>query len=160
MTAWPTISDGELPRRRGELPEVTRGMPHQQASQNAPAELQEALLSRAAALEGVEVVPSSISVPGARALRLHPDLAGGPDAFMVGTEFAHLHPSYDGSLHVVLPPETAREVVATGWGDPHPLAGSRLSEGMVMVFGPRDPEELEVVWEILRASYLYARGEG
>jgi len=49
-----------------------------------------------------------ISVPGALALSLPQDLALGPvAAFMVGTEFAHLHPVPDYSLHLVLPAAAA-----------------------------------------------------
>ena len=67
-------------------------MPYQQLSQNAPPELQGALFARAAALPGVVVGPSNVSVPGARAFHLDEAHAGGaPGAYMVGREFAHLH---------------------------------------------------------------------
>lgn len=53
-----------------------------------------------------------ISVPGAVALTLEPDMALGPqNAFMIGTEFAHLHPVPDYSLHVILPPEFAGSAI-------------------------------------------------
>jgi phospholipase/carboxylesterase len=41
---------------------------------------------------------------------------------------------------------------------PHPWAGTRLSAGFVMLFGPRTPEELETVHGIVRASHAYAAG--
>ncbi|MFH0352403.1 MAG: hypothetical protein ACHBMF_10820 [Chromatiales bacterium] len=44
-------------------------------------------------------------------------------------------------------------VLVHGWGEPHPISGT------MMVFGPRDAEELEIVLGIVRASYDYARGE-
>src|ERR1700716_3524457 len=99
-----------LPQRAGEKPKTLHQMPHQQDSQNAPPEMQEALLERIAALPGVIVGPSGVSVPGARAFHLAPAHAAGPrDASMVANEFAHLHPAYDGSLHLVLPEPAARE---------------------------------------------------
>jgi phospholipase/carboxylesterase len=73
-------------------------------------------------------------------------------------EFAHLHPEYDGSLHLVLPITLARDVMVKGWGVAHPLAGLRLSPGMVMIFGPRDVAELAVVTAIVSASHAYASG--
>ena len=73
-------------------------------------------------------------------------------------EFAHLHPAYDGSLHLALPAARAADVVARGWGTPHPWAGSRLSLGFTMVYGPHDAEELEVVAGIVAASHAYASG--
>jgi len=149
-----------LPERRGPRPRTTPTNPHQQLDQNAPIHLQEALFERARALPGVRVGPSRISVPGARAFILDEELAAGPpEAFLVDREFAHLHPPYDGSLHLMLPETTARLVVAKGWGELHPLARRGwLPPTAIMVYGPRDEDELEVVWTILQASYAFARG--
>jgi hypothetical protein len=149
-----------LPDRAGPPPETGPSMPHQQLTQNAPPGLQEALLARAAGLPGVRVGRSGVSVPGARAFVLDPDLATGPpEAFMVGTEFAHLHPPYDGSMHLALPAEAAAELERKGWGELHPLARAGvMPPTAIMVFGPRDEAELEVVWTILQASYAFARG--
>ncbi len=135
-------------------------MPHQQLTQNAPPELQEALFARGAALPGVRVGRSGVSVPGARAFILDEALAQGPpEAFVVGTEFAHLHPPYDGSLHLSLPAEAAADLETRGWGELHPLAHMGvMPPTALMVFGPRDAEELEVVWTIVQASHAFARG--
>ena len=79
---------------------------------------------------------------------------------MQGTEFAHLHPAYDGSLHLVVTEEQARAVIEAGWGEFHPLVGlGVMPPTNLMVFGPRDEGELEVVWQIVQASYVNARGE-
>ena len=153
-----TIDLSVLPQRRGDAPQTNPRMPHQQVSQNAPTVLQEALFERAATLPGVIVGRSHVSVPGARAFHLDDAHAAGPrDAFMVGTEFAHLHPEEDGSLHLVLPEPLARQVIERGWGEFHPM----VQQGMMpptnlMVFGPRDEAELEIVWSIVEASYANA----
>jgi phospholipase/carboxylesterase len=128
----------------------------------APADLQEALFARAAQLPGVVVGASHVSVPGARAFHLDDaHAAGPPGAFMVGTEFAHLHPPYDGSLHLVLPEALARLVVDRGWGEMHPLVASgRMPPTTIMLFGPRDAAELETVWEIIQASHANASTPG
>jgi phospholipase/carboxylesterase len=138
---------------------VSWTIPQQQESQNAPAELQERLFHDVSALAGVDVGPSRISVPGARGLVLHEGSAD-EQAFLVPQvgEFAHLHPSYDGSLHLVLPPELAADVSTKGWGRPHMWAGTRLSPGFTMVFGPRDEDELATVRGIVAASHAYASG--
>jgi hypothetical protein len=135
-------------------------MPHQQLDQIAPPELQQELFERCRSLAGVVVGRSHVSVPGARALHLEPELAGGvPEAFMRGTEFAHLHPAYDGSLHLALPAEAAAAVIAAGWGEAHPLVEQGVMPAtQLMVYGPRDPEELEIVWRIVEESYAFARG--
>lgn len=149
-----------LPQRAGERPQTHYDMPHQQESQNAPTELQEALFERVAALPGVIVGPSGVSVPGARAFHLDPAHAAGPrDAFMVGNEFAHLHPAYDGSLHLVLPEAEAREVIAKGWGEFHPLVEQGIAPPTnVMVYGPRNEAELDTVMHIVRAAHANATG--
>jgi phospholipase/carboxylesterase len=157
--AWPTRDVAPVPARAGPRPEVHWDIPQQQRSQNAPADLQEELHSRIVALGGVQESDSSISVPGARAFLL-PDGTGPDEAYLVPQvrEFAHLHPGYDGSLHLSLPPEQAADLVAHGWGVPHPWAGTRLSSGFVMLVGPRTPEELETVLGVVRASHEYATG--
>lgn len=157
--AWPTVPDGGLPERDGDRPEVSWTIPQQQETQNAPPELQERLFDEVRQLSGVDVGPSRISVPGAQGFTLH---EGSTDeqAFLVPQvgEFAHLHPAYDGSLHVVLPPEQAADVSIKGWGRPHMWAGTRLSPGFMLVHGPRDHDELTTVLGIVAASHAYATG--
>lgn len=157
--AWPTLPGGTLPEREGPRPSVSWTIPQQQESDNAPAELQEALFARMSALPGVESGPSQISVPGARAV-LAPDATGPEEAFLVPSarEFAHLHPAYDGSLHLVLPVDLAADAVAKGWAQVHMLAGIRLSPGFVLVYGPRTEAELEVVAGLVGASHRFALG--
>lgn len=161
QAGWPALPHGRLPERRGEGPEVSVTTPQQQQSQNAPPHLQEALFNRIVQLEGVATAPSAISVPGARAFFLGSGNARGPrEAFIVPDlgEFAHLHPAYDGSLHLALPVELAHDALAKGWAVAHPLAGLRLAPGMVLIFGPRDPTELKIVTAIVQASHSYAAG--
>ena len=159
QTSWPTLPSGHLPGRAGPRPKVSWTIPQQQESQNAPADLQERLFEEVRTLSGVDVGPSRISVPGARGFTLR-EGSDDEQAFLVPEvgEFAHLHPAYDGSLHLVLPPELAAEVSTKGWGRPHMLAGTRLSPGFMMVYGPRDDDELATVLGIVAASRAYASG--
>ena len=134
-------------------------IPQQQESQNAPAQLQERLFDEVRALPGVDVGPSRISVPGARGFTLR-EGSDDDQAYLVPQvgEFAHLHPAYDGSLHLVLPADLAADVSAKGWGRPHMWAGTRLSAGFMLVYGPRDEDELATVRGIVAASHAYATG--
>jgi Family of unknown function (DUF5519) len=126
---------------------------HRQLDQIAPVPLQDELAHRVAALDGIQIAQSAISVPGARGFFLDPRHPGGPAAaFMAGREFAHLHPAHDGSMHLSLPGPMRAEAIATGWAEPHPLVGTP------MIFGPRDAAELELVWQIFLASYRFAAG--
>ncbi len=156
---WAGMADG-LPLRRGPRPRVSTTIPQQQLSDTAPVALQEELHRRIVALVGVRSAPSAISVPGARGFVLAPPHAGPPEAFLVpgAGEFAHLHPGFDGSLHVALPPGHAAEAVVRGWAVAHPLAGVRLTPGMVMLYGPRDESELEVVAAVVATAHAWATG--
>lgn len=139
-----------VPRRRGEPPLVSAA-PHEQVTQTAPPQLQERLYELAAALPEVEVGQSFDAVAGSRAFHLPPLRARGPaEAFLQGTEFAHLHPGYDGSMHLALPPRLRQAVLDAGWGQVNPDSGTLL------VYGPRDDQELDVVWTLLRSAYRYA----
>ena len=73
-------------------------------------------------------------------------------------EFAHLHPEDDGSLHLALPPALAADAITRGWAVAHPLAGVRLTPGMVLVYGPRDDRELEIVAGIVATAHAWAVG--
>lgn len=161
--SWSGLAAGaRLPERSGTRPAVSTTIPQQQRDDNAPAELQEELFARISALSGVVTGPAAISVPAARGLFL----PGAPDraarAFLVpdAREFAHLHPRYDGSLHLSLPPPLAAQAIALGWAVAHPLAGIRLTPGMVMVYGPRDERELDIVTTIVTTSHAWVSGDG
>ncbi len=149
-----------LPRRQGEPPMTDRGLPHEQLSQNPPANIYARLKDQAFDFEFVERRPSIISVPGAEGLWLLEE--GGhscAEAFMRGNEFAHVHPLYDGSLHMMLPEDDIPELLEKGWGESHPLVSvGRVPPGLAMVYGPRDPAELDVVLGLIDTSYRFARG--
>jgi hypothetical protein len=144
-------------QRPGPRPRTTPTNPHTQLDQQAPADLQEAVFAFAQSLEGVAVGPSAVSVPGARAFHLPGCTQAGRGCFMIEREFAHLHPRSDGSLHMTLPPEIVDRVIERGWAERHPLSGKHgLPNNIVMVYGPRDAPELEVVQDLVLASYQHA----
>jgi phospholipase/carboxylesterase len=158
---WPTLTEG-LPDRAGPRPRVTATIPQQQTTDNSPPELQEKLFARLSALADVDTGQSAISVPGARGFVLTRTHTTGPEqAFLVPQvrEFAHLHPGHDGSLHIALPVGLAADAIRHGWAVAHPLAGIRLTPGMVLVYGPRDERELDIVTAIVSTSHAWATGE-
>ena len=112
------MNESVLPKRSGSRPKTTPTNLHTQLEQNPEREVVDELATRVFALPGVEERPSAISVPGARALWLREELPAGPqEAFMIGREFAHIHPMPDGSLHAALPPEVAQEALRKGWAE-------------------------------------------
>lgn len=150
-----------VPARGGLRPRTTSSNPHvqfgqQQSDDRARAELREHLDR----LPDVVWEASGISVPGARALTLSPGGAAGPtEAFMAGTEFAHLHPAPDYSLHMRLPEDVAGSAIEAGWAEQHPMAVRGLiPPNTVMVYAPRDSDEVAIVARLVRLSYDYASG--
>ena len=90
-----------LPVRRGEKPHTTSQLPHSQLDQHGPDHIIDKLHDFCFSLDGVENQHSAISVPGSRALVMHESHECNHDAFMIGREFAHIHPHTDsGSKHV------------------------------------------------------------
>lgn len=149
-----------LPWRQGEKPKTNYGLPHEQLDQNPPPDIYAKLKDRAYDFPFVERRPSIISVPGAEALWLLEE--GGhscAEAFMKGNEFAHVHPPYDGSMHMMLPEDDVPDLLEKGWGEIHPLVPEgRAPPTLVMVYGPRDEGELDVIQTLIDASYKFARG--
>jgi Family of unknown function (DUF5519) len=144
-------------KRRGPRPRTTPTNPHTQLDQIAPVALQEEVFALAGALAGVVVGRSFVSVPGARAFHLPACGNAAPAGFMIEREFAHLHPARDGSLHMALPPAIVDTVIDNGWAERHPLAGKHgLPNNIVMVYGPRDDAELEIVAALVSASHAGA----
>jgi hypothetical protein len=155
----PALVD-ELPQRAGPRPRTTPTNPHTQLDQQ-PADLRltEELARRIFSLPGVLERPSGISVPGARALTLAPEEpTGPPEAFLIDREFAHLHPHPDRSLHAMLPTGLVEQAVEAGWAEPHPVAlRGLIPPTAVMLYAPRDDEELDVIEQLVKASHAFAR---
>lgn len=146
-----------LPQRSGPQPLTHKGMPHAQIGVRPVPEVHAELFRRAYSLPDVKNRPTMISVPGARALWLREDIPlAHPEAIAVGREFAHIHP--DGSLHVSLPEERAREAIEAGWAEPHPLGQYLGNLGMVMLYTPRTMEELDVVFQLIVDSHNFVTG--
>ncbi|MEM9357750.1 MAG: hypothetical protein AAGB04_16215 [Pseudomonadota bacterium] len=148
----------KLPVRAGQKPNTTNRLPHSQLDQHGPDEVIRGLHEWCFSLPWVENEDSGISVPGSRALVLHQARDCNHDAFMIGREFAHIHPHPDsGSMHLKLPSDDAVEVIDKGWGESHYLVTQgQYPIGLVMVFSPRDQPELETVKTIVTRSYEYA----
>lgn len=150
-----------LPRRAGARPRTTASIPHSQTDQQpADASFLDAVLAEAASWAGVVAGPSGISVEGARALVLTDGVPTGPaEAFFVGREFAHGHARGDHSLHLTLPRAVVDEAENAGWTEPHFLAlEGRLPRTHVMLYAPRDDDEVAVALRLLHTSYQFATG--
>ena len=151
-----------LPDRTGERPSTTNTNPHVQLNQQ-PEDVSyvRELMDWAFALSNIQKKPSAISVPGAIAMCMeHEHTCMSCNAFMIGTEFAHFHPHPDYSLHLGLPTNDAEIIIDKGWGEWHPVIKKGfLPPNFIMMYAPRNQEELKVAKFILGHSYAFAKGE-
>jgi Family of unknown function (DUF5519) len=150
-----------FPARPGPVPTVTEHEPQEQLDQLGPEEVWDELEHRASALPGVTERDSAISVKGARAFWLDQELVKGPeDSLIIEHEFAHIHPRPDSSWHLQLPYELALLTVSAGWGRIHTVVwlGDAPANSM-MLYSPRNEEEMEVIWSLVEESYRYATGQ-
>lgn len=149
----------DVPPRPGDRPHTTSSAPHTQLSQNAPIQFQDRLRDHALALPGVRRGRSTVSVPDAVAFFLdapprEPDLPN-----MFHAEWGHIHPSYDGSLHLNVPTAVANRLIELGWAEFHYV----VTQGwvppiVIMLYGPRDEKELQVAEAVVETAYVAAGG--
>ncbi len=153
VTAKAEIQD--LPTRTGPKPYVSSHVPHIQVGVEPNPEISKAMLRRVAAMPGIEIRDTVMSMPGALGFRLARGVKlGRPNLGVRQREFAHMHP--DGSLHAFLSPELAVQVVKTGWGAHHPYAKKWPKwKGFVMIFTPMSKSELQIVLQLVRASFQF-----
>lgn len=68
-------------------------------------------------------------------------------------EIAHFHTQSEGSGHVLLSAADAKEVIGKGWGQRHGLSGTAVvPASYVLIYAPRDEEEVRIVGELLKAG--------
>lgn len=72
-------------------------------------------------------------------------------------EIGHIH-AFDGSMHLILSPSDTKEVIEKGWGELHGLANGedRVARTYMLIYSPRDQNELDVTNQILDAAVKYS----
>lgn len=154
-----------MPPRVGPRPRTDLRAPHTQLDQLAPkaerSALSRRLLELVGDLDGVVLGGSNRAPPGTVGLHLQPACAcGNQRAFLLGTEFAHVHVEDDASLHLILPEPLRSAAMAAGWAEPHPFAGQpTVSADAVMIYAPRDEAECAVVADLVRQSWQNAHAD-
>jgi len=123
-------------------------------------ETMEELIERALEIPHVRSKQSRMASPRTHALYLADEFAAGPpEAFIDDHEFCHLHALPEGNLHLTLPSGVREHVIQKAWGEVHPSAAAGLlGSTLIMVYAPRNEDELAAVLAIVQASYRFARG--
>ena len=148
-----------LPQRTGPGPRTTPQNPHTQLDQIAPVEMQDRLRDHALSLPGVRRGVSNVSVPGAVAFFLEEPVQPPAIPDLFGGEWGHIHPPYDGSLHLSVPTALAERLIEHGWAEfHHGVDWGLVPPYVIMLYGPRDEDELAVARAVIEAAYVAAGG--
>lgn len=150
----------DLPLRSGVRPMTSASGQHRQLSQHSHPDIWGRVAAAIFAMDRVVEGRSAVCSSSARAAFLEDVLVPRSAETSLAPitarlEPVHLHGVADTSLHLCLPAARAHEVCALGWGEPHHYAGH---ETEIMVYGPRDLDELSTVIDIVLESIAFARG--
>jgi hypothetical protein len=150
----------ELAVRDGDHPQIGQEPPQLQFSDLGPEDIRLALKEWAfSTFPNVSEHDTMISVPTSRALWLDGSIsAAHDDAFMPtpgSREFCHLHE--DGSFHTVVDAAVEDEILEKQWGVRHMYYDRGVKE--MLVYAPRNSNELIVAKKIITESYRYASGD-
>ncbi|KAH7093312.1 hypothetical protein FB567DRAFT_172127 [Paraphoma chrysanthemicola] len=106
----------------------------------------------------IETRPSKTEGGTGPAIYVKPDVETiNPNARKIFFEVAHVHPA-ENSLHVYVSPKDAKLVMKRGWGQRFPVTWL-APPSWIMVYAPRNEEEVEIVREIVRAAICFAVGK-
>lgn len=150
-----------LPPRAGTRPRIDpHPIPHRQRDQfgtDATRQAQKAMFDRTVAgRPDVLMYRKSVFELRNDGVFLRDPAKANPTA-KAESEVGHIHPS-DGSMHMTLSPSDAKRVIALGWGELHGLSGAeggRLPATYMMLYSPRNADELVATERILQAAVAF-----
>ncbi|EUC39665.1 hypothetical protein COCMIDRAFT_10268 [Bipolaris oryzae ATCC 44560] len=150
-----------LPHRTGHKPEIRGIAPQRQQTQVSTKEIYGKLVLK---IKELASDPRNRLTERTSCFEKHSTglFTSIPITRTCGGEICHAHPS-DGSMHLTLHPADANLIMAHGWGERHPLARGGWCRKFVprefmLVYAPRDDEEVEIVTKIVAASIWWVSG--
>ncbi|MFT2708087.1 luciferase family protein [Clavibacter zhangzhiyongii] len=147
--------------RPGPRPSLSDEGPQRQLTDRAAPELWGRLVAHAFSLPGVRESHSQVSPASSRGLFLRdletpivPWTSLAPEGRL---EPVHLHGVDDTSVHLCLPVARGAELTALGWATPHQYEDFGTE---ILVYGPRDEAEVDVVVGLIEEAIAFARDPG
>ncbi|KAH7915649.1 hypothetical protein BJ138DRAFT_1109523 [Hygrophoropsis aurantiaca] len=159
------LDEQHIPERRGDRPRTGwHFLPHRQTTKHPSDDVKERL--KAMFYKHAAENPQLVEIAVSPHERMHDAMvisASRPSPHKVADhamrEIAHFHPEIDFSLHVTLSPKDCKLAIERGWGERHPLSGTiALPKEYLLVYAPRNDEELDVVERIVVATIGYMTG--
>jgi hypothetical protein len=148
----------ELPARRGRRPKTVRGPLHIQCNQHGDLKYLNQLVDEVLTWPYIESAEPFISRSNTIPIRLMEMAASNnPSAFITDREFARVFLGVP-TIYLVLPLLCAHRAIVRGWAEPHYLGSQGLMPaGTVVVYTPKDVEELAICSVLFSGSYHLGR---
>jgi len=147
----------DLPARKGSRPKTLRGPLHIQCSGHGDREYIDQLVRDVLSWPHVEALADSSNPPTAIPFRFQENAATLDSAPFISTrEFARVLLGAP-TIYLALPLECAHWAIVRGWAEPHYLSSFGLMPaGAVVVYTPKDREQLSVCYALFYAAYQSA----
>jgi len=147
-----------LPTRRGQRPKTVRGPLHIQCNGHGDLTYLNQLVDEVLTWPYIESAEPFISRSNTIPIRLmEMATSGDPSAFITDREFARVLLGAP-TIYLVLPLPCAHRAIVRGWAEPHYLGSQGLMPaGTVVVYTPKDVEELAVCFVLFSESYHLGR---
>jgi hypothetical protein len=148
----------ELPARRGQRPKTVRGPLHIQCNGHGDLKYLNQLVDEVLTWPYIESAEPLVSRSNTIPIRLTEMAASSdPSAFITDREFARVLLGAP-TIYLVLPLLCAHRAIVRGWAEPHYLGSCGLMPaGTVIVYTPKDVEELAVCFVLFSESYHLGR---
>jgi hypothetical protein len=156
MTAEPLASNA-LPARKGSRPKTIVGPLHIQCNGYGDPKYLNQLVDDVLTWPHIESTPTFVSPPDTIPIRLE-EIATTSDssAFISAREFARVLLGAP-TIYLALPLVSAHWAIVRGWAEPHYLRSFGLMPaGAVLVYTPKDREELAVCYSLFAEAYHFA----
>jgi hypothetical protein len=156
-TTLASTGSAGLPARKGPRPQTFRGPLHIQCNGYGDSRYVNQLVSQVFTWPHVEPSPPPVSPPDTIGIHLAEIAATDePSAFLTGREFGRVLLGTP-TMYLALPLVCAHWAIVRGWAEPHYLASFGLMPaGAVIVYTPRDEQELRVCDLLFSQSYRFA----
>jgi Biotin-lipoyl like len=151
------LASEAIPVRKGTRPKTIIGPLHVQYNGHGDPKYLKLLLNDILSWPYIEPTPTDPNHLDKVSIRLQ-EIAATNDSspFISGTEFARVLLATP-TIILVLPLACARWAIVKGWAEPHYLHSFGLMPaGTVIVYTPRNREELEVCYSLFFESYYFA----
>ena len=156
------LGDAPLPQRRGDRPEVpTYVAPQRQTSETcreADVERLNLILADVANQNSdlLAIRNSVLELKDSMALWLNVDVVSPPSYLARATKGELFHVHHEGSAHTILSLADAEAAVRQGWAQRHKLSGVTLPLSYVLIYAPRDDDEVQIWRRFVGAAVGFA----